>query len=282
MNKITEQSFTGERSLFKSENLEIAKCHFFDGESPLKESHDLYIHNTVFSYKYPLWYGKYMLVKNTRFDEGARAGIWYSENLSFHNCLFEAPKSFRKCKNVRIEDTNFLLAEETLWWNDGLFLKNVKAEHADYLGMGSSNIKAEKIDILGNYLFDGAKNVEIRDSHLACKDAFWNAENILIENCEIEGEYFGWNSRDITIKNSKIVSHQGFCYMENLTMIDCIIEGSDLTFEFSKGLNVDIIGNCISIKNPLSGEIRIGKVDELIMDDERIDYEKIKILFKEQ
>lgn len=282
MKKITGQELVGERALFMSEALEIDNCHFHDGESPLKESHDLFIHDSVFSYKYPLWYGKYMLVKNTKFEEMARAGIWYSEGLSFHNCIFEAPKCFRKCKNVLLEDIDFSLAEETLWWNEGIILRNIKAKNADYLGMGSSNIKAEKVDIIGNYLFDGAKDVEIKDSHLACKDAFWNAENILIEDCHIEGEYFGWNSHNVVIKNSKIVSHQGFCYMNNLTMIDCVIEGSDLTYEFSTGLKVDIIGGAISIKNPLSGEIRIGKVDELIMDDKRIDYEKIKILFKDR
>lgn len=282
MQKIIKKTLTGERALFMTHGAEIEDCHFLDGESPLKESGDLKLTNDLFSYKYPLWYGENIVVKDCRFEEMARAGIWYSKHLHFSNCLFEAPKCFRKCHDLTIEDSEFLLAEETLWWNDGIVLKNVKAKHANYLGMGSSNVKADHIEIIGDYLFDGVKNLEIRDSLLECKDAFWNSENVYIENSKIEGEYFGWNSKNMVIKNSTIKSHQGFCYMDGLTMIDCIIEGSDLTFEYCSNLKVSIIGGCLSIKNPISGEIHIGKVEEIITDDKRIDFSKVKIIMEDR
>ena len=41
MNSITNQHFTGERALFKAQSQMIDGCIFDDGESPLKESHDI-------------------------------------------------------------------------------------------------------------------------------------------------------------------------------------------------------------------------------------------------
>lgn len=36
MNRINNQALTGERALFKSEDLEVSDCYFYDGESPLR------------------------------------------------------------------------------------------------------------------------------------------------------------------------------------------------------------------------------------------------------
>ena len=47
MNRINNQALTGERALFKSEDLEVSDCYFYDGESPLKESLRLLILNLV-------------------------------------------------------------------------------------------------------------------------------------------------------------------------------------------------------------------------------------------
>ena len=79
MNKFTEQKFTGERVLFQSYNLELAYCTFADGESPLKESNNLEISNSLFQWKYPLWYCNNVMMKDSVLYEMARAGIWYTK-----------------------------------------------------------------------------------------------------------------------------------------------------------------------------------------------------------
>lgn len=56
MNRINNQGLTGERALFKSEDLEVSDCYFYDGESPLKESLNIKVINSKFGWKYPLWY----------------------------------------------------------------------------------------------------------------------------------------------------------------------------------------------------------------------------------
>ena len=45
MEKISNKFYTGERSLFHSENLQLDNCEFGEGESPLKESRDIELAN---------------------------------------------------------------------------------------------------------------------------------------------------------------------------------------------------------------------------------------------
>ena len=58
MKEINQQFLTGERALFQEKDSHISYCTFADGESPLKESSDLEIENTLFRWKYPLWYSR--------------------------------------------------------------------------------------------------------------------------------------------------------------------------------------------------------------------------------
>ena len=51
-------------------------------------------------------------------------------------------------------------------------------------------------------------------------------------------------------------------------LINCETEGCDLSFEYSD-VSGNIIGNIVSIKNPLSGELEVGSVDEIIKDDKK-------------
>ena len=55
-NMIRQEFLTGERALFQAKNLEIYDTTFDDGESPLKESHDIRLYGSMFKWKYPLWY----------------------------------------------------------------------------------------------------------------------------------------------------------------------------------------------------------------------------------
>ena len=55
MEHLNQQLFTGERALFKGKDLQISHSVFADGESPLKESNNIVLENTIFRWKYPLW-----------------------------------------------------------------------------------------------------------------------------------------------------------------------------------------------------------------------------------
>lgn len=53
MEHLNQQLFTGERALFKGKDLQISHSVFADGESPLKESNNIALDNTIFRWKYP-------------------------------------------------------------------------------------------------------------------------------------------------------------------------------------------------------------------------------------
>ena len=99
MKEIIQQKLTGERALFHSTDLKIVYSSFENGESPLKESRKLEIDHCIFKWKYPLWYCKHVEVTNSSLLDMARAGIWYSEDITFRDTTIEAPKSFRRTKN---------------------------------------------------------------------------------------------------------------------------------------------------------------------------------------
>jgi hypothetical protein len=61
-------------------------------------------------------------------------------------------------------------------------------------------------------------------------------------------------------------------------MIDCTTEACDLALEYSE-VNGNILGNILSIKNPLSGELVVVSVNEIIKDDKKYNC-KGKIIVK--
>ena len=113
--KIQNGYYTGERPLFHGEHLEIGDTIFGEGESPLKESSDITLKNSMFQWKYPLWYSKNVVAQDCTWAEMARAGVWYTDNLQVKNALIEAPKNFRRCKELTLEHVFLPHAEETLW-----------------------------------------------------------------------------------------------------------------------------------------------------------------------
>ena len=76
MKEINQQFLTGERAMYQARDCYITGCTFADGESPLKESSDLVIDNTLFKWKYPLWYCNNVVMKDSTLFDMARAGIW--------------------------------------------------------------------------------------------------------------------------------------------------------------------------------------------------------------
>lgn len=265
MTKYTEQRFTGERALFQGHDLEIENCTFADGESPLKESANLDIKNSLFQWKYPLWYCKDVSVVDSTLFDMARAGIWYTNNLTMKNITYSAPKGIRRCDNVSLEKIVFTDASETLWNCSHVKIKEMSAK-GDYFAMGCSDMEIEGLTLVGNYSFDGVKNLTIRNSKLISKDAFWNCENVTVYDSFISGEYLGWNAKNVTLVNCTIESEQGMCYIENLVMRNCKLLNTNLAFEYST-VDVEIMSDIDSVKNPISGKITANKIGEIIFDN---------------
>ena len=270
MQTITNQHLTGERALFKSNNLRVESSIFDDGESPLKESHNIEVVDSVFGWRYPLWYCSDVRVSNTAFLEPGRAGVWYTNNITVTDSAFQSPKGFRKCKNIRLERVQMAHADETLWWNDGIELVDVTAT-GDYFCQGSSNINIRNLQLDGKYSFDGCKNVVIENSRLITKDAFWNSENVVVRNSLIVSEYLAWNSRNIRFENCIIQSEQGLCYIEGLTLRNCQLIETNLAFEYCSDVDAEVTSPIISVKNPYNGRIVAPRIGEVIFDDPSVD-----------
>lgn len=277
--EIRQDFLTGERALFGARGLKIYDTIFADGESPLKESADIELYGSSFKWKYPLWYAKNIKVKDTTFFEMARAGIWYTENISLEDCMIEAPKEFRRCDGISLKNVSFSNAAETLWNCKNVELKDVVAK-GDYFAMNIENAKVDNLSLYGNYSFDGAKNLEVRNSKLLSKDAMWNSENVTIYDSYICGEYLGWNAKNLTLINCTVESLQGMCYIDNLVMKNCKLINTTLAFEYSS-VEADITSKIDSVLNPSSGTITAESIGELILEKDKVDVTKTKIVCKE-
>lgn len=279
MKEIRQEFLTGERALFKGEFLEIYDTIFADGESPLKESHDIALFGSMFKWKYPLWYAKDITVKNCTWFEMARAGVWYTDNITVENSAIEAPKNFRRCHGVHFKSVSFPNAAETLWQCDGVGIEDMTAK-GDYFGMNSRNMEIDNLTLYGNYSFDGVKNVTIRNSKLLSKDAFWNSEDVTVYDSFISGEYLGWNAKNLTLVNCTVESLQGMCYIENLVMKNCKLLNTTLAFEYST-VDAEIDGKIDSVLNPSGGTIRAEEIGELMIEQDKVDPSKTKIICRQ-
>ena len=75
MDTIKQAYVTGERALFHASDVQVEDSTFAQGESPLKESRNIRRHNSIFKWKYPLWYCTNIECSHTSLMETARSGI---------------------------------------------------------------------------------------------------------------------------------------------------------------------------------------------------------------
>ena len=277
MTEYQEKFYTGERSLFASQGVTIKNVTFGEGESPLKESRHLQISDTIFQWKYPLWYCEDIEIKNSILETMARSGIWYTKDLRMTNCTLQAPKLFRRCQQVILQQVYFADAAETLWTCQQVQLQDVQA-HGDYFGMNSQDVQMDHVQIVGNYAFDGGQNITAQHCTFVSKDAFWNCQNVTLTDCTLNGEYLGWNTENLTLINCTIESNQGLCYIKHLTLKNCRLLQTDLAFEYCSDIQAEINSDIISVKNPISGVIQAHHIGEIIQDDPQLDPQKTKII----
>ena len=275
MEQYDQKIFTGERALFSSDGLEIRDSIFEDGESPLKESRNITLDGCMFKWKYPLWYCTDITARKCTWFEMARAGVWYSDRVTAEDCAIEAPKNFRRCRELVLRRVSFPNAAETLWNCTGVVLDGVTAK-GDYFAMNSRDMTVDGLTLYGNYSFDGAENVVIRSSRLLSKDAFWNSRNVTVYDSFISGEYLGWNAHNLTLVNCTVESLQGMCYADGLVMRNCRLLNTTLAFEYST-VQAELNGRAESIKNPAGGSIAADEIGELILESSRIDPARTQI-----
>ena len=276
MRKIEQEILQGERALFQQENVSVTDSIFENGESPLKECRNISVSKSAFKWKYPVWYSKDIVIKNSSWFEMARAGVWYTNNITVEDCVIEAPKNFRRCDGVDMKNVNFTNAAETFWSCRNVKMNNVSAK-GDYFAMNSESLTIDGLNLVGGYAFDGVKNMEIRNAKILTKDAFWNSENVTVYDSYVSGEYLGWNAKNLTLINCTIESEQGMCYIDNLVMKNCKLLNTDLAFEYST-VEADIRGHIESVKNPSSGTIKADSIGEIIMEDDKIDPSRTRII----
>ena len=262
--------------MFGESSVHVAECVFDAGESPLKHSRDVSLSECTFKWKYPLWYASGVAARGCLFLQTARAGIWYTTGVSLSDCLVEAPKMFRRCRDVSLERCTFTSADETLWACQNVRLSDVQAA-GDYFLMNCTDIKAQKLTLSGNYPFDGASSVEVCSSKLISKDAFWNCRDVTVRDSYISGEYLAWNSLNVRFENCTIESLQGMCYIENLVMKNCKLLNTSLAFEYST-LEADIASDIKSVINPASGTIKAHHINHLILQKDRVDPSRTTII----
>lgn len=278
MEIIKSKEFGGERPLFGRRGLVLENVTFHAGESALKCCTDIEAVKCRFEGKYPFWHTDNFVVRNCIFTSGARAALWYSRNVEMIDTQVDAPKMFREMDGVKLQNVNIPDAEETLWHCSNVEIENVAVENADYLFMHSHHIRINSWKQHGNYSFQYCSDVEIHNAEIHSKDAFWGTENVTVYDSVLDGEYLGWHSRRLKLVRCHIRGTQPLCYTHDLVLEDCSFdEDCDLAFEDAE-VKATIISPIKSIKNPKSGEIRVKRVDEIIIDEFSRAAEPVKII----
>lgn len=280
MEVIEQKYLTGERALFKSQNIKVKNSVFADGESPLKESQNIEVQGSIFKWKYPLWYCHDIKVKDSTLLETARSGIWYTHNIDIQDSIIEAPKTFRRSSCINLNNVDMPLAQETLWNCHDIQLNNVTAS-GDYFGFNSEHIRINNFRLTGNYCFDGGRDIEVHNAHLISKDAFWNTKDVTVYDSTIIGEYLGWNAENLTFVNCTIESLQGLCYIKNVKLVNCKLINTTLAFEYCENIDADIQSHVDSIMNPISGTIKAKSIGEVIVEEDKVNPEQTQIITAE-
>ncbi len=271
MKVVEGMEFGGERALFAVKNVMLKGCTFHVGESALKRTENIVAEGCVFEGKYPFWHTDNFRVTDCRFTPGARAALWYSQNLEMKHTRVDAPKMFREMDHLLLEDVEIPDAQETLWSCRDVKLRNVTVKNADYLFMHSSDIDIDNYRQQGNYSFQYCRNVVIRNAVIDSKDAFWQTENVTIYDSELSGEYLGWHSKGLKLVRCKINGTQPLCYATGLMMVDCVMgDECDLAFEDSD-VQATVKSAVVSVKNPRSGNIKAVAVSEVIIDKNQLE-----------
>lgn len=258
--------FDKEREFYESDGVTVISCRFegaADGESAFKESKNICVRDCFWDLRYPFWHDENLHIENTLLNGNCRAALWYSKDISIKDSQLHGIKALRECKKASIEDSSIVSAEFG-WMCEDIKLINTSAT-GEYFMMRSKNLEFENVTLDGKYSFQYIENAHFKNCIFNTKDAFWHGKNIIVEDSVIKGEYLAWYAEDITFINCKIEGTQPLCYCKNLRLLNCEMTNADLSFEKSE-VEATLTAPIISIKNALSGYIKVPAVEEIIRD----------------
>ena len=266
MTTIRQQRFDEERALYSVRDISIKDCVFdgpADGESALKECRNVVVEDCRFCLRYPFWHDKKLRIERSDMTESCRAAIWYCDSVEIRNSNLHGIKAVRECSDVRIEGCDIVSAEFG-WFIRGMTMEQCSAE-SEYFMMRSNHLGFRDVRFKGKYSFQYITDSVFERCTFDTKDAFWHGKNILVRDSIVQGEYLAWYSENVTFERCKIVGTQPFCYCKGLRLVDCEMIDTDLAFERSE-VEANLLAPIVSIKNPLSGRIRVPAVGEIIRD----------------
>ena len=265
--RIQNQTFDEERALYHATQTDLVAVQFAgpaDGESALKEAHDITLEDCAFSLRYPLWHTTDFKMDRCTMDESTRAAIWYAQNGTIENCTLGGIKAVRACENIHFAGCK-IVSPEFGWKSQRLTLKDTVLT-AEYPFLDSRDLLLENVELSGKYSFQYTENVKIENCNLDTKDAFWHSKNVTVTDSVLKGEYLGWYAENLTLIRCKIIGTQPLCYCENLCLVDCETIDCDLAFEYSD-VTAEIRGGIDSVKNPKSGRITADEIGEIIKEN---------------
>ncbi len=266
MQVIENRTYDEERAFYGCNNLVLKNCSFdgpADGESACKECHNIEAQHCFFNLRYPFWHDKALKISDSEMTEECRAALWYSDHIEITNTRLHGIKALRECNNVVVQNCD-IISPEFGWSVRGIRMDDTTAE-SEYFMLRSEELTFRGVNFKGKYSFQYVKNATFENCTFDTKDAFWHGENITVKDSVIKGEYLAWYSDGLTLIHCKIIGTQPLCYCKNLKLIDCEMTDTDLCFEKSEVTAV-ITTKVDSIKNPLSGQIQVPELGELIMD----------------
>ncbi len=267
MKLIENQTMDQERALYGSQDILVRNCSFdgpADGESALKECRDVQMENCFCNLRYPFWHDHGLVIRDSEMTDLCRAAIWYSDHIEITGSKLHGIKALRECSHAVLKDCD-IVSPEFGWSVKDIRMEDCHAE-SEYFMMRSEDLVFRNVHFKGKYSFQYIKNAVFENCVFDTKDAFWHGENVTVKNSVVKGEYLAWYSDGLTLINCRIIGTQPLCYCRNLKLIDCEMEDTDLCFEKSD-VEATITTPVISIKNPLSGSIRVPQVGEIIRDD---------------
>ncbi len=261
---VENQTFDEERALYGASETEVKNVRFegpADGESALKETRNIRVHDSYFALRYPMWHSSMFTMENCEMTDTCRAALWYDFQGGINNCRLHGIKALRECFSIIISDSDIDSAEFG-WQCEKVAIDSSKI-NSEYAFLHSKKLSLDNVTFSGKYSFQYVEDVIIRDSVLDTKDAFWHSKNVTCENCTIKGEYLGWYSENLILRNCKIIGTQPLCYARELLLDNCTMEGCDLAFEYSD-VEAKVNSTIDSVKNPLSGRISADGYGEII------------------
>lgn len=269
-----------ERALYGIRDAQVVDCRFSgpaDGESALKETHNIAVQDCHFDLRYPLWHVHGGELAGCTMSQTCRAALWYDENLRISNCKMEGIKALRECQKVQLKDCQINSSE--FGWRCAEIHMNGCELTSEYPFLFSRDLEFDALTLQGKYSFQYVQDAVIRNSVLHTKDAFWHSRNVTVVDSVIEGEYLGWYSENLHLIRCRILGTQPLCYARGLVMEDCQMEGADLAFENSD-VQAVLRGEVISVKNPRHGRIEADQIGQIIWDEHRLPESDCEVVAK--